>query len=417
MKEHSGLEEAQFQDSRLPESVLLIGPMPPRTRPTMGGNHRYLLNFVQVLSRLPTEPVLVCDEEEHYDDLLAALDELGVEIVFAPLCKSHSDAAKIIDRIIRSISPSLMHVNGLHGWIQPTLEQSRELKTVPLRIYTMHLPFGYIRLNEFRLLRWQERLPLRWSWRQFRKDRRFLSLFDEVLSVSYRYAELFDELRIGTHCQVTAIPNGIDVELFKPGSNDRDTSLLRIGAAGNLHPQKRFDLLLNAFQRVSTESGARVELHIAGEGPDRGMLAEQARRLGISSSVVFHGYVAKMPDFLSSLDIFAMTSDSEAAPYAALEAMSCGLPSLVTNVGDLGYIIEDGHTGLVVERGDEDGAAEALLALTENPALRQRFGQAARKRAIERFSLQAWDQSIEQYLRERLVRGRQGSLRRDLGPV
>jgi glycosyltransferase involved in cell wall biosynthesis len=267
----------------------------------------------------------------------------------------------------------------------------------------MHLPFGAIRTKSAGPLTWAERLPLRWAWRQIRKDRLFLSRFNEVLSVSYRFGQLLEDTGLNPDCGITVVPNGVDTSRYRPRKRRSSCEEpLVIGAAGNLSGQKRFDLLLEAFQAVWKSTDLPIELRIAGEGPERDVLLEQAERLCIGPHVHLTGFQSDMPSFLGELDVFVMTSDSEAAPYAALEAMACGLPSVVTDVGDLGYIVEDGLNGIVVAPGDSVTIAVALERLVSDQSLRQQLGEAARKRAVAEFSSDAWRKRTAEYFRFQL---------------
>ena len=237
-----------------------------------------------------------------------------------------------------------MHVNGHAGWLGPALHGSRRLAGVGRRVHTLHLPMASLEAQQERPFRWIDKLPGRWAARQTEQDRRFLDCFTDIVSVSRRYGRMLHELGYVPEERLEIVPNGVDTERFRPRQGARTPGPVRLGAAGNLHPQKRFDLLLEAFSRAR---GIDAELHIAGEGRDEQALRAQAERLGLGDRVHFRGFQRDMPAFLSELDVFAMTSDAEAAPYAQLEAMSCGLPAVVTAVGDLPYFVRDGVDGWV----------------------------------------------------------------------
>jgi len=385
--------------------VLLVAPCHPRQRPTLGGNHRHLLSLLDVLSTLQVETVLVCDEEDSYDELYRQFRSRGIAPEFAPLCTRPKLAGQRLDEIIDHVRPMVLHVNGLHGWVEPALRVSRRMHTVPRRIYTMHAPLGSLRVSPESPVPWSARLPGRWAWRQRSADRRYVARFNAVVSVSYRFGLRLQQSGLIPGDAVRILPNGIDTSRYCPRPSARPPGApLRIGTAANLQRVKRLDLLIEALARLPQRYGARPELHIAGEGPERGSLFELARRLGVAERVRFHGYVSNMPRFLGELDLFALCSDSEAAPYAELEAMATGLPSVVTDAGDLPHYVDDGTHGFVVARGDASGLASRLDTLVDDPSLRERMGAAARERVEREFSHETWTLRMRDYLAEQVLR-------------
>ena len=408
---HHGVESAS---SRLPKfhnlqnnrpAILLIAPCHPRRRPTLGGNHRHLLALLDLLSTLPVEPVLVCDAESSYDELYGEFRKRGITPEFVPLCTRPRPAGSRLDEIIDHLRPSVLHVNGLHGWVEAALRHSRRMHTVPRRIYTMHAPLGSLRISPESPLPLSARLPGRWAWRQRAGDRRYISRFNAVVSVSYRFGLRLQQSGLIPGDAVRILPNGIDTSRYCPGPSSRpDGAPLRIGTSANLQRVKRLDLLIEAFARLPERGGARPELHIAGEGPERDVLSALAQRLDVSDRVRFHGYVPNIPRFLCELDLFSLCSDSEAAPYAELEAMATGLPSVVTDAGDLPHYVDDGTHGFVVPCGDVDGLAARLDTLVDDPSLRARMGAAARRRAEEDFSIETWTMRMRDYFAEQVLR-------------
>ena len=382
--------DVDFTSIRIPEhvhlqqdrpAVLLVAPCHPRQRPTLGGNHRHLLALLDVLSTLQVETVLVCDRERNYDDLYRQLRNSGISPEFAPLCTRPRQAAERLDEIIEHLRPSVLQVNGLHGWVEPALRQSRRMHTVPRRIYTMHAPLGSLRISPESPLPLSARIPGRWAWRQRTGDRRYIARFNGVVSVSYRFGLRLQRSGLIPGDAVRILPNGIDTSLYRGRESQRPAGApVRIGTSANLQRVKRLDLLIEAFARVPVDGGSRAELHIAGEGPERENLVELATRLDVSDRVRFHGYVSDIPTFLRDLDLFSLCSDSEAAPYAQLEAMATGLPSVVTDAGDLAHYVDEGASGFVVPCGDVKGLAARLNALIGDPSLRVRMGSAARER-------------------------------------
>ena len=166
---------------------------------------------------------------------------------------------------------------------------------------------------------------------------------------------------------------------------------------GRLVWDKAHDVLLDAFARLDGElNGWR--LSIVGDGERQPDLEIQAERLGIARRIDWHGVVPDPHRFYRAASVFVMPSRVEGQPNALLEAMSCGLPVIVSNgAPGLLELVEDGKTGLVVPVNNPEALADALRRLTHNGELRKRMGAAARERVAEYDlpkALAAWESVI-----------------------
>jgi glycosyltransferase involved in cell wall biosynthesis len=119
----------------------------------------------------------------------------------------------------------------------------------------------------------------------------------------------------------------------------------------------------------------------------RKKLEEEIHKLGLSGYIHLAGLQSDMPKVYSSLDVLVSTSYSEAMPLAIIEAMASGLPVISTNVGGVVDIIEPGSTGLLRKVGDLSGMAADIVTLMSGSSARAKMGNAARKRAAEKFEL------------------------------
>lgn len=152
---------------------------------------------------------------------------------------------------------------------------------------------------------------------------------------------------------------------------------------GRLVDDKAQDVLLDAFAQTG-EDLKSWRLAIVGDGRLAEPLRAQAQALGIAERVDWHGVVRDPFCFYRNAHVFALPSRVEGTPNALLEAMSCGLPVVVSDgaPGPL-ELIEDGVTGLVVPVNDPAKLAAALLRLGNDGELRERLGAAARERVRE----------------------------------
>ncbi len=184
--------------------------------------------------------------------------------------------------------------------------------------------------------------------------------------------------------QVVYLPNGIDVGRFAPAARDRSTSGLTLGTVCALRPEKNILRLLRAFAALPRVLVER--LVIAGDGPEQAALAAAVDRLGLASKVEFLGHAARPEAVLRTLDLFALTSDTEQMPLSLLEAMATGLPVVATDVGDVRDMLPVPQHPFVVARDDDAALASSLAVLASNGHLRRRLGAANRAHICAHFT-------------------------------
>lgn len=172
---------------------------------------------------------------------------------------------------------------------------------------------------------------------------------------------------------------------------------LRLLFAGRFQPQKNLPELLEACALLKA-AGRAFTLDLVGDGPQRLGLEDRARRLGLSSSLRFHGWVGK--DDLRGLyrqsHAFVNPSLYEGLPNTVLEAQACGLPVLASDIPGNRDLVEHGVTGLLF-RLDETGGLAArlheLLGLSEE--MRRAMGERAAARVRQDYS---WEHVARRYL-------------------
>jgi glycosyltransferase involved in cell wall biosynthesis len=209
-------------------------------------------------------------------------------------------------------------------------------------------------------------------------------------------------IRNATECGVAAsrlhfLPNVVDTDRFRPSRSIPCTQEIAILAAGRIVAQKRHDRLLRVMARVREQSNVPVRLLIAGDGPLRSSIEEQAAGMGLlPDSLAFLGAVADLAPVYQAADIFLLTSDHEGTPNVVLEAMACGLPVVATGVGGVPEILQDGIDGFLVPPSEEDLMVQRLLTLIEGKDRRIAFGDAARKRIEREYSPESLKTSLQQ---------------------
>ena len=205
---------------------------------------------------------------------------------------------------------------------------------------------------------------------------------------------LLHALSLGiSEADVELIPNGVDTARFAAEPGDAwlqrklqlapDVPL--VGFVGRLSPEKAPARFL---QMAAQLHASHPELHFAmvGTGPLRAALAARAARMHLQEHVHFTGVLDEMQRVYSSLQLLAMTSESEGRPLALMEAMAAGLPVVAPDVGGVAEIIVNGQSGILVPPHDTDALVYAVLDLLDDPGRAAGLGRAARKRACKHFA-------------------------------
>jgi glycosyltransferase involved in cell wall biosynthesis len=163
---------------------------------------------------------------------------------------------------------------------------------------------------------------------------------------------------------------------------------LVIGVVGRLEEQKGQIHLLAALPHLRREVPELTVL-LVGEGRLQEALGRQVRDLGLEGLVRFLGTRRDLPEIFRALDLFVQPSLWEGLPLALLKAMGAGLPVVATRVSGSREAVTDGVNGCLVEPGDPQALARAILDLHRHPEARRRLGEAARHTVAAQYSLEA----------------------------
>lgn len=214
------------------------------------------------------------------------------------------------------------------------------------------------------------------------------------------------------------IPNGFDTAVFVPSDAARrgvraelaladDTPLIALFA--RFHPVKDHAVFLEAAS-ILLQSHPQARFVLAGKDADGNneYLCRLANRPGLSGKVHLLGERSDMPRLSAAMDVVSLSSRAEGFPNVIGEAMACGVPCAVTDVGDSAWIV--GDTGKVAPPGDAPALAKAWQELLDlNCENRRELGQLARQRVIENFSLDAIARRYEAAYEEVVFRRREKS--------
>ncbi|MBD1906686.1 glycosyltransferase family 4 protein [Funiculus sociatus GB2-A5] len=203
--------------------------------------------------------------------------------------------------------------------------------------------------------------------------------------------------------RISIIPNPVLRPKFEKNPFGQQLVKPAVIALGRFAEEKRFDLLLQAFDKLK-DRHPQWTLTILGEGELRPELESLRQELGLGDRVYLPGVVKNPYEFLQQADLFVMSSSFEGFPMALCEAMACGLPVISTDCpSGPREIIRDGVDGILVSKVDAEALAAAMDKLMSDEEERQRLAARAPE-VTQRFSLETvmgmWEAVISEVIGE-----------------
>lgn len=344
-----------------------------------GGAENHLIDLISGQVRAGwavSVAFLKSDGERYWQDPLEAMGvqttDLGLERYgqIAPIGR--------LRRLVEKIGPSIIHAHMPPAELYTRLALSG-LPRTPL-IISKHCDIPFMRGP-------LDRLGERWC---AARASRIIAISGAVA----RYFEARWPKTLGSRIQT--IHYGLDASPYEAVSANEVSDLRRqwgvgpsdflVGTVARLTGQKALDVMIRGFAMAVEAAPDKVtRLVLVGRGEDEMALKGLCEDLGISSRVVFAGFRTDIPAVMKSLDVFALTSDFEGFGLVLLEAMSAGKPIIATNVSAIPEVVASDETGILVLPQNPQAFGEAVIRLLD-PLLRDRLGQAGRRRVSEVFS-------------------------------
>ncbi len=295
----------------------------------------------------------------------------GYEISYTPLAlngRYHLFWFRRLRQIVRRFRPDVLHIDE-EPYNLATAIACRDAERYGIR------PVFFAWQNLYR----RYPPPFRWL------ERYVLARADAIVGSE----AAGDVLRRKGHTRrIEVIPQfGVDPELFAPRSRPRDPDRFVVGYAGRLVEAKGVDVLIRAVGSI----GGDVTLRLAGTGPAEPDLRRMSAAM---AGVAFEGVIpsADMPAFYNGLDVFVLPTVgrpgwTEQFGRAAVEAMACGVPTVVSASGELPHVVA--QAGLVTPPADAHALADVLMGLRADRARREQLAQAGRAHVVRRYTTRA----------------------------
>jgi glycosyltransferase involved in cell wall biosynthesis len=209
---------------------------------------------------------------------------------------------------------------------------------------------------------------------------------DHVVLPAAALAATYAEFLAGRRYSV--VPYGVPLASAAVSERHR-TGPVRVVHIGSVEPRKGQDLLVDALAALSSEARDEMEVLFVGRTLQPSFRETLDTAIRDMPRVRFVGEVGhdEALDYIGSADIFVLSSRDEVLPVSMLEAMARGKAVIATKVGGVAETIEHGANGLLVECGDRDALADALVSLSRDAARREALGRAARATAVHRHAM------------------------------
>ncbi len=344
----------------------------------ISGAERHLLILLPALKAhgVDVSLLLLEDPAHPVDDMVAELTLSGVPVQRIPIYR-HMDFPVIgrLRRALRTLRPDIVHTHLIHADLYGTA--AAKLSGVRVVISSRHNDDNFRRLPPMRAVN-------RLLWRSTRAG----------IAISQAIARFCVEVEGAPADKITTIYYGLP-----PHEVDRKTAraALRqelelpadatlVGMVCRLIEQKGVVYGLRAFARLAPQFPA-VHVLIAGDGPRRAALEDEAKTLGIAERVHFLGWRDDTPAILAALDVLLMPSLWEGFGLVMLEAMAQAVPIIGSAVSAIPEVIVDGETGRLFPARDTAALANTLALLLRDEPLRRHMGLLGQDRVEAVFSV------------------------------
>jgi len=357
-----------------------------------GGAEMMLYKLLSAADRSRFTPVVISLMD--YGTLGKRIKALDVPIYTLDMVPGRSTPAALwrLIRLVRQLHPNLIQGWMYHGNIAALLAGVVASENVPV-LWNIRQSL-YSLKNEKRLTAFIIRLGALFSSRPVH------IIYNSRLSAHQH------ELLGYASDRTQIIPNGFDCNRFRPSEAARlkirnllglKKSAFLIGLIARWHPMKDHSNFIHAAELMETR-GHDVYFVLAGRGVDKNNsnLMKIIQEKGLTDKMYLLGERTDVPSLMAGLDIVSSSSAwGEGFPNVVGEAMACGIPCVVTDVGDSAWVV--GNTGIVIPPRDPEALANAWKWLIDlGRAGRIKLGRAARERVLEKFSLAQVVENYEQ---------------------
>lgn len=227
------------------------------------------------------------------------------------------------------------------------------------------------------------------------KIKRNLAMFEHIIPVSDAVMKVLKQSGVPPHKMTVAKAGVPTLVATKPRDEVREQLGLgeddfAVGCFGRLVEEKGIATLIKA---AALTQG--VKYHIFGDGPEKQALNRMVTEKNLGETVKIHGFVPEVENLMNAMDAIAIPSTwAEAFPYAALEALSIGVPVIASKIGGLPELVRDGVNGLLFAAGDVEGFITNVMILKADRSLGPGLGETGREIHQQRYTVEKMGERI-----------------------
>jgi glycosyltransferase involved in cell wall biosynthesis len=347
------------------------------TRLDRGGSAEVVLQWAEGLQKRGFQITIISGRTDNPErDLSAFASRTGIPLVMFPSLQrevqpfSDIKALVILYRYIKKAKPDIVHTHtskaGFLGRI------AAKLNRVPVIIHSTHghIFYGYYGRLKTKLFILMEKFAGNFT--------------DCITELTQLGIEDHIKLKIAPRDKFVVLRAGIDLTQYRSPQKNREqmrqefslpVEAFVVGWVGRMTDIKNPLLLVKTAEILKNKSSLRFLM--AGGGELLEPAKELAIQLNIVDKIIFTGHRNDIPNILTAVDIYVLTSRNEGLGRSILEAQAAGITVIATNVGGVPEIVTDGETGILVPANNPSALAEAIVKLTFHPELRVKLSQKA----------------------------------------
>lgn len=331
-----------------------------------GGIERYVLYLSQGLDSLGIENAVACPPGS------PLAQRLGSKAI--PISLTGRMSPAVVGKYLAALRAGKYDV--IHAHFSPdfvAVGTAARLAKTPLRIMTRHvaLPMPPVKIK------------------------RNLAMFEHIIPVSDAVQKVLKQSGVPPHKMTVAKAGVPSLSPTKPREEVREALGIgpedfAVGSFGRLVEEKGVQVLINAAAMTTG-----VQYHIFGDGPEKPALTRMVAEKRLGETVKMHGFVPEVENLMSAMDAVAIPSLwAEAFPYAALEALSLGVPVIASKIGGLPELVRDGVNGLLFEAGNIEGFITNVMILRADRSLGPGLGETGKELHESRYTVERMGERV-----------------------
>ena len=347
----------------------------------LGGAQENTLYTCEHLNKNKFDVILICGKGGILDDKTKNIKTYFVKELIREICPLYDLIAFIkIYKILKKEKPDIIHAHSSKAGIIG--RWAAYYAKVPVILHTFH-GFGFNDEQNYFI-----------GIIYILAERLTAKITDKLVAVSYENISKGLKNKIGNELQYTMIRSGIKLQDYQidPAINSGDVEKKKkefgiknesvVGMIACFKKQKAPLNFIKTAKLVCTEK-PDTKFMLVGDGVLRKRIEAEIKKLNLEKNVILTGWRKDTSEIIKIFDVFVLTSLWEGLPRVIVESMAAGIPVVATYIDGTREIVQEGLTGFVVQPHETEKMAERILRLLNNPDLRKKFSEEAKKRVQE----------------------------------